>query len=130
MDDFLKRLPCVRVYVDANGESHFSDEWISLALTDYAPPAPPMAVSAPSKAGAVVFLSAPAGWFGGWHPAPRRQFTFLLSGELEVEVSDGETRRFKSGSIALLDDTSGKGHTSRVVSSELGVMAMVSLPEQ
>jgi len=130
MDDFLKPLPCVRVYTDANGESHFSDEWITLALADFAPPAPPMAVAAPKKAGTVTFISAPSGWFGDLHPAPRRQFMFALAGELEVQVSDGEVRRYKTGEIALLEDTFGKGHASRVVSSELAVMAVVSLPDQ
>ena len=119
----------VRIFSDSNGESHFSDEKINLTLKDYAPPASPVAVSAPSKAGAVAFLSVPSGWFGDWHPAPRRQFIFCLSGELEVEVSDGEVRRFNSGSILLVEDTSGKGHTTRVVSSELAILAAVPLSE-
>ena len=121
--------PVIRIFSDSNGESHFSDEIIELTLKDYAPPAPPVAVSTPSKAGSVALLSAPSGWFGDWHPAPRRQFLFCLSGELEMEVSDGEIRRIQSGSILLVEDTSGKGHTTRVVSAEPAMLAAVPLAE-
>ena len=50
-----------------------------------------------------------------WHPAPRRQWIFILSGTLEVEVQDGEVRQFPSGSILFVEDTTGKGHKTRVV---------------
>ena len=75
------------------------------------------------------FFVAPSGWFGDWHPTPRRQIFFCLSGEVEAQVSDGEVRRFGAGSIVLLEDTTGKGHVSRVVSSEDNIVAVVQLPE-
>jgi hypothetical protein len=40
-----------------------------------------------------------------------------LSGEAEIEISDGTKRRFGAGAIMLADDTSGRGHITRVVSS-------------
>jgi hypothetical protein len=45
-------------------------------------------------------------------------------GIVEVTVSDGEVRLFGPGSVALLDDLAGKGHTTRVV-SEHGAQAML-----
>ena len=36
----------VRLYADADGKSHFSDEEIELRLVNFAPPAPPLNVSA------------------------------------------------------------------------------------
>jgi len=39
---------------------------------------------------AYAFSTAAPGWFGDWHPTPRRQFFFLLSGEIEGEVSNDE----------------------------------------
>jgi len=119
-----------RVYSDSKGESHFADEEISFKLIDYSPPAPPVSVSERIDAEGIVFLSSPSGWFGDWHPAPRRQFIFVLSGELEVEVSDGEKRRFGPGSIFFVEDTVGKGHISRVVSPERGYCVAVPLREQ
>jgi len=119
-----------RVYSDSAGESHFADEQILFELIDYAPPAPPISVSEIISAEGVVFLSSPSGWFGDWHPAPRRQFIFILSGELEVEVSDGEVRRFGPGRICLVEDTVGKGHISRVVSTERAFLAAVPLGER
>lgn len=119
-----------RVYSDSKGESHFADEEISFKLIDYAPPAPPMSVSENMNAEGIVFLSSPSGWFGDWHPAPRRQFVFILSGELEVEVSDGEKRRFGPGSLCFVEDTEGKGHISRAVSSKRVYCVAVPLKEQ
>jgi len=71
----------------------------------------------------------PSGWFGDWHPAPRKQVFLILSGECEAEVSDGEVRRFGSGGVLLVEDTWGRGHKTRVLSSEDMVVAVVQLPE-
>lgn len=104
-----------RIYCDSDGTSYFEDVQTDLAPVDFAPPAPPLYLAAPVEAERVVFSQFPAGWFGDWHPAPRVQFFIQLSGELEVRVGDGEARRFTAGSVVLLEDTSGKGHITRVV---------------
>jgi hypothetical protein len=114
----------VRVYSDLDGESHFEDVEVDLTLADFAPPAPPLYVSTLTPASRFGFLSAPPGWYGDWHPAPRRQIILYLSGELEAEVSSGEVRRFGPGSVTLAEDTTGKGHRSRVVSTS-DVLGMV-----
>ena len=122
-------LTYVRVYSDSTGASHFADSQIDLSLADYAPPAPPISVSEVIAADAVVFLSSPIGWFGDFHPAPRRQFIFFISGELEVEVSDGETRRFGPGSVLMVEDTVGQGHMSRVVGDERAYIMAVPVTD-
>ena len=48
-----------------------------------------------------------------WHPAPRRQFIFIMSGAMEITTSDGATRAFPAGSIVLADDRGSKGHQTR-----------------
>ena len=114
-----------RIYTDNNGESHFGQTKVDFKLVDYAPPAPPISVSKVQETESVQFISSPPGWYGDWHPGPRRQFMFCLSGELEVKVSDGETRRFGPGCPILVEDTSGIGHISRVVGSERCFMAAI-----
>ncbi len=106
-----------RIYSDLKGESHFVNEEISFKL-DFESESPPphFFVSEAIDAEAVVFISGPSVPFANLYPAPGRQFIFVISGELEVEVSDGERCRFGPGSIILVDDT--KRYFSRVVSKE------------
>ena len=50
----------------------------------------------------------------------------VISGEGETTASDGESRRFKTGDVLLLEDTHGKGHISRSVNGAT-VIAVVQL---
>ena len=122
-----KNVKYVRVYEDSTGEPHFEDLEIEFTSVDFAPPAPPLNVSEFTPATHCYFISAPPGWYGDWHPTPRRQIFSYLSGEVEVKVSDGEIRRFGTGSMTITVDTTGKGHTSRVVSSHDALLAVVPL---
>ncbi len=116
-----------RLFADDAGESHFEDVEIDLALTDYAPPAPPLELSAFTNAAQIGFMKAPARWSSDWHPSSARNMFFVLSGAWEVTASDGETRRFGVGSVLLVEDTTGKGHTSCVISDDDSLAAMVEL---
>jgi hypothetical protein len=117
-----------RLYADDNGLSHFGDGDIRLNETAYAPPAPPFFLSDPEAAQAVAVTEIPAGWVGDWHPSPKLQWWFQLAGEVEVEVSNGEKRRFVAGSIVRVEDTTGRGHITRVVSAEPVRAVYVQLP--
>ena len=117
----------VRIFSDAQGESHLAEVPITLSLSDFAPPAPPINTSNFVPSRRMVFLSVPSGWIGDWHPSPARQYLILLAGELEIEVSDGETRRFVQGDIVRGEDTMGKGHISRSVGKEDLQAAIVQL---
>lgn len=123
-------LKITRLYSDAQGGSHFVDEELSFELMDFAPPAPPISVSPKFNADGLVVISSPPGWQGDWHPAPRRQLMFCLSGILEVEVTDGEIRRFGPGSVALVEDTTGTGHISRVIGDERAFMVAAPLVDR
>ncbi|HKC20254.1 MAG TPA: cupin domain-containing protein [Candidatus Dormibacteraeota bacterium] len=116
-----------RTYVDSQG-SHAEQIETDLVLADYAPPAPPLFVSAPSAAVGFAYLRLPAGWDGGWHPTPRRQLFVLLRGTLEGEVSDGRVIRIEQGDVVLLEDTSGAGHSTRVVGDEDTEALVITLP--
>jgi len=117
----------IRLYADDRGESHFADIEIDLELTDYAPPAPPLSLSSFTPATQFGFMNALAGWSSDWHPTSKRNIFFVLTGEWEVTASDGESRRFAPGSVLLVEDTTGKGHSSRVVGETDSLAAMVQL---
>jgi len=118
-----------RFYADASGESHMEDVEASFTSQNFAPPAPPLELSPIVPATGAGFLRFPAGWSGDWHPSPRRQYLIFVAGEVEGETSDGQTRRFGPGSVVLLEDTTGKGHRSRVVSDGAALAAVVQLPD-
>ena len=117
-----------RIYCDGTGESHFEDVSVSVAPVNLAPPAPPVNVAAPIRAERVLLSEVPPAWTSTWHPAPQRQFCIPLSGTLEVQVSDGGVRQFSAGSLVLLEDTTGKGHCTRVVGSAPVKGLFVQLP--
>ena len=117
-----------RVSADVHGESHFSDEQVTLSETGIAPPAPPVNMSSPTPAENVAFVTLPAGWpesVDEPHVAPARNYWFVLSGEMELTAGDGETRHFRPGSILLAEDTTGTGHTTTVVSDSPVELAVV-----
>jgi hypothetical protein len=119
----------LRLYTDASGESHFEDVEAELALVDFAPPAPPLGVSEYSPASRTAFLGGPSGWNGDWHVSSARNLFVVISGEWQIEASDGTTRLFAPNSVLLAEDTSGKGHRSRVVSSEASLALLVQLAD-
>ena len=117
----------VRLFSTAEGSSHFQDLESELHLTEFAPSIPPLYVSSPNMADQVSFFGAPANWSSEWHPSSGRHLFAVLSGEWEITTSDGDTRRFKMGDVILVEDTSGIGHTSRVVSKEASLALLIRL---
>jgi quercetin dioxygenase-like cupin family protein len=63
----------------------------------------------------LVFRCFPADHSSDWHTAPRRQYIFILVGQMEIAIGDGTTRRFGPGDVVLADDLAGQGHTTRSV---------------
>jgi len=122
-------LQYTRLYADEHGVSHFEDLEFELSEVDYAPPAAPLLMSSPIESTRMVFWAVRAGWDGDWHPAPRRQFLVQIAGELEVEAGDGNVRRFTSGDVLLLEDTTGGGHVTRVVGDSDARGVFVQLAE-
>jgi len=71
-----------------------------------------------------------AGSFDDWHRAPRRQYVITLSGHGELEVAGGKKVSIGPGNIDLVEDTSGKGHITKVVGSEDRVTLQLPLADQ
>ncbi len=59
-------------------------------------------------------------------PGAARQLVVVLSGEMEVETSDGEKRRFGRGDMLLADDTSGSGHITRALTEVINLFVPVA----
>ena len=118
------KVTIVRVYADDNGESHFDEVGVDLTDFDYAPPAPSLWVSDSLPASGYHFLKSKPAWYDEWHSIPHRMLMTVLQGELEVEVSDGTSRRLRPGDTMLGEDTRGKGHRSRAVGAD-GYLAVV-----
>ena len=114
-----------RLFTDSAGESHFDEIETELTLTDFAPSSPPLALSTPLDAAHAAFLGAPAGWEGDWHVSAARNLFVVLSGEWEVEASDGQLRTFGPNSVLLVEDTTGKGHRSRVLTDSLALVVQL-----
>jgi hypothetical protein len=119
----------VRLFSDPDGHSHFQDCEDELAETEFAPGIPRLLVSSPLDARQVSFFAARAGWQSSWHPSSSRNLFAVISGEWEITASDGEVRRFSGGAVVLVEDTTGTGHASRVISSEDSLSLLVRLIE-
>jgi quercetin dioxygenase-like cupin family protein len=104
---------CVRIWTGADGNSCFEDGSINLSdgargdiLSD--------------KAGAVSvsFQETKSGGTFAWHDAPTRQFVITLSGTLDFQTRSGDHFTIRPGDILLAEDTTGSGHTWRLVDDE------------
>jgi hypothetical protein len=109
-----------RIYTGDDGQSHF--QAIDLAKTqDWTKGMPTTNIT---------FREAPVGNFQDWHPAPRRQFVIILSGQLEIGFGDGTKQVFGPGDARLVEDTTGKGHTTATYGNVPCVTATVPLANQ
>lgn len=113
----------LRLYADRDGQSHF-EELTPRVQSDGDTEIAPL----PRAEGNVYFRRVSAGQAPSWHNAPQRQFVVILEGEMEVEVSDGATRKFGPGDVLLVEDVSGAGHITRTLGSKPRVL--LNIPAQ
>ena len=78
----------------------------------------------------VRFSARAPGVLQDWHPAPQRQFVFILSGSLQIGFEDGTTKVFGPGDARLVEDVTGKGHTTIALGNEPCITATVPLKDQ
>mgnify|MGYP000892683998 CR=1 FL=1 len=109
-----------------DGESRFEELDAAFAPADFAPPAPPLDLTTPLPAQAVMLMRAHAGWSDDAHPAPARTLQLCLSGKWEL-TAGGETITAVPGDILLTEDTTGAGHGSRCLEDSL--VAIVRLDD-
>lgn len=114
-----------RLYATSDGETHFQDVELDFAPAIVVQGLPQVDVARPLTVRALVFAELGKGYTSDFHPAPQRQFVIVLSGGLELTVTEGEVRRFGPGGVFLAEDTTGKGHRVRTTGAEACVCVMV-----
>lgn len=119
-----------RIYADSTGGSHFSDGVMELGLVEPGRGIPPTPASSPIPTTALRLFCPPPNGEANWHPPPSRVLNLIVSGEFQIDVSDGETRTFGPGGVILVEDTRGRGHRTRVVGSERACFAMIGLADR
>ena len=107
----------LRIFTGADGRSHIEEIDAELMEEEFVPGEPPVLVSSPICQGRVMLAQLPKGWDGGRHTAPTRVLAIGLAGVLEISAG-GETGGIGPGIAALVEDTTGDGHTTRVVGDE------------
>lgn len=113
-----------RLGVSSDGGTRFQDDELAMEEADYRPPAPLLFVSHARESSMVQFVRLPAGWEGKSFTVPEPQFFICVEGAVEITASDGECRTFAPGSVVLMEDTSGKGHSTRVVGNHDAIAAL------
>ncbi|MFN3231280.1 MAG: hypothetical protein ACE363_03855 [Alphaproteobacteria bacterium] len=114
----------MRVYNDADGESHIDDIEIDMEPDGSGRVSPLWAVQG------VIFREIRPGGSADWHPAPLRQLAVNLSGEAEIQVSDGTKRRVGPGQLFLVEDLIGKGHLNTWLDDEVHEFIFMPLQDQ
>src|SRR2546427_10513810 len=76
----------------------------------------------------ISFREWPAGQFLDWHPAPRRPFVVILSGQLESGLGAGSNPAFGPGGAARVEDPQANGRNTRVLANHTGVTRHAPLP--
>jgi hypothetical protein len=114
---------------EEDGQSHFEDVPVDLERQMVFPP---LEEGVPCSIGMtaeyVSWIEAPQDWSAQQPHLPAyRTMLVTLKGEYQVQASDGETRRFPIGSVLLLDDVRGAGHSTKVLSPEGVVLLAVGL---
>ncbi len=112
-----------RIYSDNNGETHFED--VSIQLKDVRGDI--MRMSEPLKASSMSYSAFSGALAESWHTSPRKQAIIILNGEVDLAVSDGNKRRFGPGHVLVLEDTTGKGHTTHSVDGKIREEVWVAL---
>lgn len=120
-----RRFPVIRIYCDDHGESHFQDGYMPLDDAGEIG-----SLSKRVEDATILFRGNEPGYDYDWHVAPARQFILMMTGEIEITVSDGETRSIRAGEVAFLEDVRGKGHKTRNIggTERLSVFVQTEAP--
>lgn len=118
----------IRLYADADGHSRFEDVTLTGETRGVVESDLLATFSAPFAAKEVMFRYVVREADGRRrHNAPCRQFIVQLTGECEIEASDGQRRRMVPGTVLLVEDTEGLGHVTRRIGDEERMTLIIPL---
>ncbi len=104
---------CVRIWTGDDGNSHFEEG--SIALSDGQRGD---LLSGKTNTTTVSFQETRSGGTFAWHDAPVRQFVITLSGTLDFQTRQNEHFTIHPGDILLAEDTTGSGHSWRLLDEQ------------
>ena len=119
-----KPVMMTRLYAGPDGQTHAEEVELKFSAGKPAEVFKMMQVT-----GAELHRTA-GGSFDDWHRAPRRQYVITLSGRGELEVAGGKKITVGPGNIDLVEDTTGKGHITKVVGADDRVTIQLPLADQ
>lgn len=111
-----------RLYTGIDNNSYFED--IEIELEDAGDIGK---LSKKVNATGIIFRRTEPHYDYDWHNAPQRQYIIMLDGAVDIEISDGTVRRFSTGDILLVEDTTGHGHKSKAVNHQPRKSVFVTL---
>ena len=112
-----------RLYTGTDNQSYFEEIEIPLASKG-----PLGFFTDPIGAKAVFFREIPPGYEYTWHTVVCREYVVTIGGQAEIEVGNGEKRRFGRGDVLLAEDVTGMGHRTRAVGKKPWRQIFVTLP--
>ena len=101
---------CVRIWTGEDGNSLFEEGVIDLPKGERGD-----ILSEVVAASSISFRETKSGGAFAPHDAPTRQFVITLSGTLEFETATGATFLIRPGDILLAEDTTGTGHSWKLM---------------
>lgn len=104
---------CIRIWTGEDGQSHFEKGWLDLDRQEHGD-----WKSAKFPATRTSFQTTAAGGSLEWHTAPIRQLVITLSGKLDFKTRSDQHFTLEPGVILLAEDTTGGGHTWRIIGSQ------------
>ncbi|MHB8287526.1 MAG: cupin domain-containing protein, partial [Caulobacteraceae bacterium] len=98
-----------RLYAGADGKSRLDEVALPLASADVH-----SLMTRLYTTDLEMGLSSP-GTFIDWHKVSTPRLLLVLSGEIEVGLGDGSKHLLRAGDMVFVTDTTGQGHTSRMI---------------
>ena len=107
----------VRVYTGPDGNSVIEER--EFEMSEFTDTEGAHGLASPiEQTPGISFRLIEAGYFLDFHTAPRRQYSILLTGSVELGLPDGTLKQYGPGTVLLAEDLTGTGHSTRVIGDE------------
>ena len=104
---------CVKIWTGPDGDSVFEEGIVDLPKGERGD-----VLSGKVAASSISYRETEAGGTFEPHNAPTRQFVITLSGSLEFKTASGATFIIRPGDVLLAEDTTGSGHSWRLMDDQ------------